>query len=101
LHFTEPAPSYDSQCSLPHTCSLEDRRATAGLPFLNDMLVGNIDCPCLLGCIHFNVPARNLRTIVPFLNRAVRTNYARNEPLLSILALDSAGGQERYAEANP
>jgi len=29
LHFTEPAPSYDSQCSLHHTSSLKDRRATA------------------------------------------------------------------------
>jgi len=29
LHFTEPAPPYDSQCSLLHNCSLKDRRATA------------------------------------------------------------------------
>jgi len=87
LHFTEPAPPYDSQCSLIHTCSLKDRRATAGLLILNDLLVGNIDCPCLLGCINFNVPARNLRTMVPFLDHAVRTNYARNEPLLRALRL--------------
>jgi len=97
LHFTEPAPP----CSLLHTCSLKDRRETAGLLILNDLLVGNIDCPFLLGCINFNVPARNLRTMVPFLDRAVRTNYVRNEPLLGLLdclilcflALDSAGGQ--------
>jgi len=57
----------------------------AGLLFLNDLLVGNIDCPSLLGCINFNDPARNLRTMVPFLDRAVRTNYARNEPLLRAL----------------
>jgi len=87
LHFTEPAPPYDSQSSLLHTCSLKDRRATAGLLFLNDQLVGNIDCPCLLGCINFNVPASNLRTMVPFLDRAVGTNYARNEPLLRALRL--------------
>jgi len=87
LDFTEPAPPYDSQCSLLHTCSLKDRRATAGLLFLNDLLIGNIDCPCLLGCINFNVPARNLRTMVPFLDRAVRNNYARNEPLLRALKL--------------
>jgi len=48
LHFTEPAPHYDSQCFLLYTCSLKDRRATAGLLFLNDLLVGNIDYPCLL-----------------------------------------------------
>jgi len=64
LHFTEPAPPYGSQCSLLHTYSLRDRRAIAGLLFLNDFLVGNMDCPCLLGCINFNVPARNLRTMV-------------------------------------
>jgi len=45
LHFTEPAPP----CSLLHTCSLKDRRETAGLLILNDLLVGNIDCPFLLG----------------------------------------------------
>jgi len=39
LHFTEPAPPYDNQCSLLHTCSLKDRRATAGLLFLNDLIV--------------------------------------------------------------
>jgi len=72
---------------LLHTCSLKDRRATAGLLFLNDLLVGNIDCPCLLGCINFNVRARNLRTMVPFLDRAIRTIYARNEPLLRALKL--------------
>jgi len=49
LYFTEPAPPYASQCSLLHTCSLKDRRVIAGLLFLNDLLVGNIDCPCLLG----------------------------------------------------
>jgi len=64
LHFTEPAPPYVSQCSLLHTCSLKDRLATAGLLFLNDLLIGNIDCSCLLGCINFNVPARNLRTML-------------------------------------
>jgi len=87
LHFTEQAPPYDSQGSLLHTCSLKDRRATAGLLFLNDLLVGNIDCPCQLGCINFNVPARNLRNMVPFLDRAIRTNYARNEPLLGALRI--------------
>jgi len=63
-----------SQCSWLQTCSLRDFRAIAGLLFLNDLLVGNIYCPCLLGCINFNVPAKNLRTMVPFLDRAVRTN---------------------------
>jgi len=87
LHFTKPASPCDSQCSLLHTCSLKDRRANAGLLFLNDLLVGNIKYPCLLGCINFNVPARNLPTMVPFLDRAVRTNYARNEPLLRALRL--------------
>jgi len=42
LHFTKPASPCDSQCSLLHTCSLKDRRANAGLLFLNDLLVGNI-----------------------------------------------------------
>jgi len=84
LHFTEPAPPYDSNGTLLHTCSLMDRRATAGLLFPNDLLVGNIDCPSLLGCISFNVPAR---TVDSFLDRAVRTNYARNEPLLRALRL--------------
>jgi len=37
--------------------------------------------------------------MVPFLDRAVRTNYARNEPLLRALpclpARDSAGGPRK------
>jgi len=73
LHFTEPALPYGSQCFLLHTGSLKERRAIAGLLFLNYLLVGDMDCPYLLGCLNFNVPARNFRTMVPFLDRGVRT----------------------------
>jgi len=98
LHFTEPAPPYARQYSLLQTYSVKERPAIAGLLSLNYLLVGNIDCPYLLGCINLNVSARNLRTMFPFLDRAVRINYPRNEPLLRALRMfDSRPSSIRFS----
>lgn len=77
-------PRYESRCKLINLEVLEGRRNVVKACFVGDLLQGNIDCSPLLGLLDVNTRRRNLRLHAFFINRSSRTNYGKNEPVLSM-----------------
>lgn len=78
-------PPYEDRLKLIRLQPLNKRRDVADILFVHQLLVGNIDCPSLLGMLSFNVNHRSLRSIPTFRLDNHRTDYGQNEPLTRML----------------
>lgn len=74
-------PPYEDRCRLISLETLSQRREKASALFIAKILQGEIDSPAILCNLHFNVPARQLRSSSFFSLAFRRTNYGQNEPL--------------------
>lgn len=74
-------PPYESRCMLINIETLKERRDSAMIYFVNDLISQRIDSTELLSKLNFYVPSRQLRTRSAFLINRQRTNYAKFSPI--------------------
>ncbi|KAF0752923.1 putative RNA-directed DNA polymerase, partial [Aphis craccivora] len=67
--------------------SLTDRRHSANLTFLFNLLSSKIDSPELLSRVSFNVPSRLTRSSVPFHIPFSSSNYFLNSPIIRLMRI--------------
>jgi len=67
--------------------SLTDRRHSANLTFLSNLLSSKIDSPELLSHVSFNVPSRHTRASVPFHIPFSSSNYYLNSPIIRLMRI--------------
>ena len=74
-------PSYKSRCMLINIQTLRERRESAMLYFINDIISQRVQSTSLLSQLNFYVHCRHLRTRKLFLENTYRTNFAKNSPI--------------------
>ncbi|CAI6350157.1 unnamed protein product [Macrosiphum euphorbiae] len=67
--------------------SLADRRHSANLTFLSNLLSSKIDSPESLSRVSFNVPSRRTRSSVPFNIPFSSSNYYLNSPIIRLMRI--------------
>ncbi|KAL4100603.1 hypothetical protein QTP88_020645 [Uroleucon formosanum] len=67
--------------------SLADRRHSANVTFLSNLLSSKIDSPELLSQVSFNVPSRCTRSSVPFHIPFSSSNYYLNSPIIRLMRI--------------
>jgi len=67
--------------------SLTDRRHSANLSFLSNLLSSRIDNPDSLSRISFNVPCRRTRSSFPFHIPFSSSTYYRNSPIIRLMRI--------------
>lgn len=80
-------PKYEERLKLLNMPSLNKHRDYLRVSFVCKIINGTIDCPYILGRLHFHINYRNLRSITFFSLANYHTNYGRFSPLNAILII--------------
>lgn len=80
-----PLPSYESRCMLINLETLKKRREIACIAFINDLISQRTQSEDLLASLNFYAPFRSLRSRNIFQLKSLRTSYAINGPMSSLM----------------